>query len=78
MLRTVCEYGVIMHHKELKLQEVYEFMRGEVGKRYISSVLIKYFELISLGKHASYRNPREQFDYLFGSQVFRYKDGNER
>lgn len=74
VLRSICEYGVVMHHKALKLQELYEFMGGKVEKRYIRSILIRHFEMLSIGKHAKYKNPREKFLYLFGNYNFRYKD----
>lgn len=74
VLRTICEYGVIMHNRALKLGDVHAFMRGEVEKRYIKTILGKYFKLLNSGKHAKYKNPQKVFEYEFEGCVFRYKD----
>lgn len=78
VLRTICEYGVLMHDRELKLQDVYDFMAGEVEKRYVRTILSKYFKLIITGRHAKYKNPKNIFEYVYGNHVFRYKDYKEK
>jgi len=74
VLRTICEYGVLMHDHELKLQDVYDFMAGEVEKRYIRSILARYFKLKVTGKHACYENLRQSLEYAFPNVEFYYKD----
>ena len=74
ILRMICEYGVLMHHKDLILHDIYEFLGGEVEKRYLKTILGKYFKVLSRGKYAKYSNPRQIFDYSFGHLSFFYKD----
>lgn len=72
VLRTVCEYGVLRHDRELKLEEVYQFLGGVISKKHLSKVLRRYFKLISTGRHAKYENPRSEFDFVFNQYDFYY------
>src|SRR5699024_12612295 len=78
ILSMICEYGVLMHHKDLILHDIYEFLGGEVEKRYLKKILEKYFKVLSRGKYAKYSNPRQIFDYSFGHLRFFYQDVSDR
>lgn len=59
--RVICQYGMIFHDRELRLIDVAGFFGGQVKSRYISEILTRKFELISLGRKAAYRNPRQPY-----------------
>lgn len=72
VLRTICEYGVLRHDRELKLEEVYRFLGGVTSKKHLSKVLRRNFKLISTGRHAKYENPRSEYDFVFKDHDFYY------
>lgn len=65
VLRTICEYGVLRHDRELKLDEVYQFLGGAVSRKHLSKVLTRNFKLINTGRHAKYENPRSEYNFIF-------------
>jgi len=68
-VRTICEYGVIMHKEDLKTSDLKEFFGGS-NYRYLKRMLRKHFELItSSGNLARYANNGEQFEYSFKDKM---------
>lgn len=72
VLRTICEYGVLRHERELKLEDVHQFLGGVISKIRLSEILRKYFKIIKMGRYAEYSNPRLEYEFLFKDLIFRY------
>ena len=78
VLRTICEYGVLRHDRELKLEEVYQFLGGAMSKSRLTDVLRKYFKLITSGRYAKYENPGLEYQFMFENLIFRYESKNHQ
>ena len=56
IVRTICEYGMIHHEKDLKTSELTEFFNGEIARRTVLRYLKKHFKQISAHKNTRYKN----------------------
>lgn len=72
VLRTICEYGVLRHERDLKVGEVERFLGDVVSRRRLTEILRKNFKLLVGGKHARYENPCAEYQYTFKNKRFRY------
>lgn len=61
IVRTICEYGVIHHDKELTVTELDEFFDGEISKQTLRKYLNIHFTRIGTGKGTKYVNLRFPF-----------------
>lgn len=52
--RSICEYGVIMHHKPLTRRALMEFLGEQASESYLRVVLRKHFDLEVNNKRGSY------------------------
>lgn len=67
--RTVCEYGVLMHHKPLTKKELMEFLGEQASSRYLKIILRKHFELErNNGKSSCYKNKGVPFEEWFADK----------
>lgn len=68
-LRTICEYGLIMHHLPLKRSEIIQFFGKKYSADYIKNTLINYFIPLNMGiKDGRYQNYGRPFDYWFENE----------
>lgn len=74
VLRTICEYGVLRHDRELKINEIEKFLGNVVSRRRLTDLLRKNFKLVVGGKYARYVNPCLEYEFVFGSKRFRYEE----
>ncbi len=74
VLRTICEYGVLRHDRELKVNEIEKFLGKIVSRRRLTEILRRNFKLIAGGKHARYENPCLEYQYVFKNKEFRYEE----
>jgi len=68
ILRTICEYGVLNHDKDLTRGNLLEFFGGQISHVTLTKVLNKYFKKQSNGKYTFYINmklPLEKIRYQF-------------
>ncbi|MCD2136498.1 nuclease-related domain-containing protein [Salinicoccus halitifaciens] len=72
VLRTICEYGVLRHERDLKINEVERFLGGIVSRRRLTEILRKNFKLLVGGKYAKHENPCAEYQYTFKNKRFRY------
>ena len=72
VLRTICEYGVLRHERDLKVGEVHQFLEGAVTKKRVSELLGRHFKLIDSGRYAKYENPCLEYEFLFKGLEFYY------
>lgn len=65
-LRTVSEYGVIFHDKDIRRKDLRIFFGPQVNDRYLKRLLAEYFHLNKKKSKASgYLNRGISFEYLF-------------
>ncbi|SDL14041.1 nuclease-related domain-containing protein [Lacicoccus qingdaonensis] len=74
VLRTICEYGVLRHDRELKINEIEKFLGKVVSRRRLTEILRKNFKLVAGGKYARYENPRAEYRQVFKTKKFRYEE----
>jgi len=68
-VRTICEYGVVMHDRDLDRKELNTFF-GKYHNQYLKRVLTKHFALkITSGSSAKYINKGKLFHYWFEDQM---------
>lgn len=68
-LRTICEYGLIMHHLPLKRSELAKFFGKGYSIDYIKNTLIEYFFPTQPNKKdGRYQNYGQPFEYWFKDQ----------
>ena len=75
IIRTICEYGVIHHNKELTVAELVKFFDGEISSQTLRKYLNTHFTRIGMGKGTKYLNPSSPFKKLqkhFGLKRPRY------
>ncbi|HLQ39978.1 MAG TPA: NERD domain-containing protein [Tetragenococcus sp.] len=65
--RTICEYGLIMHHLPLKKKGIKELMGADFNSRYVTKVLHQCFQLIPNKK--VYKNKGICFENWFYEQL---------
>src|SRR5699024_760398 len=64
--RTVCEYGVIMHHKLLTRRALLDFLGVKVNVSYLKKILRQHFVLeIKYNKGSCYHNKCVPFEVWF-------------
>jgi len=64
-VRTICEYGLIMHDRDLTNQDLKAFFGGG-NYRYLKNIVAKHFRLKEAsGNSSSYVNKGELFEYWF-------------
>lgn len=64
--RTVCEYGVIMHHKPLTRKALLDFLGNKGNESYLKKILRQHFELeIKNNKGSCYHNKGVPFEEWF-------------
>ncbi|SHE67287.1 Nuclease-related domain-containing protein [Atopostipes suicloacalis DSM 15692] len=61
IIRTICEYGVIHHNKELTVAELVKFFDGELSSQTLRKYLNTHFTRIGIGKGTKYLNPSSPF-----------------
>ncbi|SHE32229.1 Nuclease-related domain-containing protein [Atopostipes suicloacalis DSM 15692] len=59
ILRTICEYGIIYHEKNLTTTGLTDFFDGFITRKTISRYLNKYFERVGSYKGAEYLNKKK-------------------
>ena len=64
IVRTICEYGVIHHNKDLTVTELVEFFNGEISSQTLRKYLNTHFTRIGIGKGTKYLNPCSPFKKL--------------
>lgn len=64
IVRTICEYGVIHHNKELTIAELVDFFDGEISRSTIRKYLKKHFKQIGNSKNVQYKNPMLPFNSI--------------
>lgn len=65
-VRTICEYGLIHHDKELKVGAVVKLFGDHVNKEYVRKNMYKHFLLKnSLSKYSMYENKGVPFEEWF-------------
>lgn len=61
IIRTICEYGVIHHNKDLTVSELVKFFDGDISKQTLRKYLNTYFTRIGTGKGTKHLNPCSPF-----------------
>jgi len=68
--RTICEFGVLFHDRELKRKELQLFFGDSINPRYLAFILSKYFPVAKRAGHMSTRkNKGILFEYWFEDEM---------
>lgn len=57
IVRTICEYGVLTHERELRSTEIQVFFGNQVPFHYVSKILSRNFQHLMTGRYSHYENP---------------------
>ncbi|MCF1627818.1 nuclease-related domain-containing protein [Tetragenococcus koreensis] len=78
-LRTICEYGIIMHHLPLKRSEIIKFFGEKYPSDYIKKTLSNYFVPLNADiKDGKYQNYGQPFNYWFENEATRLEKLEKR
>lgn len=64
IVRTICEYGVIHHNKDLTIAELVEFFDGDISRSTIRKYLKKHFAQVGNSRSIKYINKILPFNSL--------------
>ena len=64
ILRTICEYGVLNHDKDLTRGNLLEFFGGQISYGVLIKILKKHFEVRGNGKYTYYINLKLPFEKI--------------
>lgn len=78
-VRTICDYGVLFFHRNLKIGDLVEFFGEGYKKSYLKFIMYKYFELMDFkSRKACYVNKGIRFEYWFSNGEKHFKNLQKR